>query len=431
MKKARKIVSVFLSILMIVCTESVFSISVQAGTTLDPQKVVDIALSYVGGTYKANYCLAFVKDMFVKAYALESTSCCAYNYGSQYIDSTNRNNIPKGADVFFGGSNIKDYDPPKGCGNYCGHIGICVGDDYIVHAWSGKIVKMKINDVISCGYPYRGWGWHGNWNFGSHTHNFYYAGAEAAHPHYKIYKCACGAKEVHKNELYNDPNCPLCNHSQCISDGDYHIVTALNNSYGLNVAYNSTAACANVQLQNNMGDDNLTSLVTVKHVGSGYYTMTFRNSGKNLDVYNANKTSGTNVWQYDVNNNDAQKWIIKPTGDGYFNIISKLSANLYLDVSGGKAASATNIQVYNGNNSNAQKWKFIASGKPTESTATSIKDGEYTISTALSSYAGLNIDGGKTDNGANIHLWNNMNVSTNNAVVTVKHLGNGLSSIIF
>ncbi len=224
---------------------------------------------------------------------------------------------------------------------------------------------------------------------------------------------------------------PTVKATQCVSDGDYHIVTALNNSYGLNIAYNSTAACANVQLQNNMGDDNLTSLVTVKHIGSGYYTMTFKNSGKNLDVYNANKTSGTNVWQYDANNNDAQKWIIAPTGDGYFYIITKLNTNLYLDVSGGKAASATNIQVYNGNNSNAQKWKFIASGKPTESTAKSIKDGEYTISTALSSYAGLNIDGGKTDNGANIHLWNNMNVSTNNAIVTVKHLGNGLSSIVF
>ncbi len=224
---------------------------------------------------------------------------------------------------------------------------------------------------------------------------------------------------------------PIITPKQCVSDGDYHIVSALNNSYGLNIAYNSTAACANVQLQNNMGDDNLTSLVTVKHIGSGYYTMTFKNSGKNLDVYNANKTSGTNVWQYDANNNDAQKWIIAPTGDGYFYIITKLNTNLYLDVSGGKAASATNIQVYNGNNSNAQKWKFIASGKPTESTAKSIKDGEYTISTALSSYAGLNIDGGKTDNGANIHLWNNMNVSTNNAIVTVKHLGNGLSSIVF
>lgn len=231
--------------------------------------------------------------------------------------------------------------------------------------------------------------------------------------------------------LPTTPAIPTIAPTQCVSDGDYHIVTALNNSYGLNVAYNSTAACANVQLQNNMGDDNLTSLVKVKHIGSGYYTITFKNSGKNLDVYNANKTSGTNVWQYDANNNDAQKWIIAPTGDGYFYIITKLNTNLYLDVSGGKAASATNIQVYNGNNSNAQKWKFIASGKPTESTAKSIKDGEYTISTALSSYAGLNIDGGKTDNGANIHLWNNMNVSTNNAIVTVKHLGNGLSSIVF
>lgn len=221
---------------------------------------------------------------------------------------------------------------------------------------------------------------------------------------------------------------PIISPKQCVSDGDYHIVSALNNSYGLNIAYNSTAACANVQLQNNMGDDNLTSLVTVKHIGSGYYTMTFKNSGKNLDVYNANKTSGTNVWQYDANNNDAQKWIIAPSGDGYFYIITKLNTNLYLDVSGGKAASAANIQVYTGNKSNAQKWKFLASGAPTGQT---VKDGEYTISSALNSYCGLNVASGSTDNGANIHLWNNMGLNNTNTAIKVKHLGNGLYSLIF
>lgn len=228
--------------------------------------------------------------------------------------------------------------------------------------------------------------------------------------------------------LPTTPDIPTITPTQCVSDGDYHIVSALNNSYGLNIAYNSTAACANVQLQNNMGDDNLTSLVTVKHIGSGYYTMTFKNSGKNLDVYNANKTSGTNVWQYDANNNDAQKWIIAPSGDGYFYIITKLNTNLYLDVSGGKAASAANIQVYTGNKSNAQKWKFLASGAPTGQT---VKDGEYTISSALNSYCGLNIASGSTDNGANIHLWNNMGLNNTNTAIKVKHLGNGLYSLIF
>ncbi len=388
MKKINRIISIVLLFLMLIGMDSVTTLLVEAESTYDPKKVVDTALSYVGGTYKANYCLAFVKDMFMKTYGFESTACCAYKYGSSFIDSTNRNNIPLGADVFFSGSNVWCSES----GTYAGHIGIYVGDDYIVHAWSGKIVKMKINNVISSGYPYRGWGWHGN----------------------KTFKTP-------------DP-IPAITPKQCVSDGDYHIVSALNNTYGLNIAYNSTAACANVQLQNNMGDDNLTSLVTVKHIGSGYYTMTFKNSGKNLDVYNANKTSGTNVWQYDANNNDAQKWIIAPSGDGYFYIITKLNTNLYLDVSGGKAASAANIQVYTGNKSNAQKWKFLASGAPTGQT---VKDGEYTISSALNSYCGLNVASGSTDNGANIHLWNNMGLNNTNTAIKVKHLGNGLYSLIF
>lgn len=412
MKKARKIVSVFLSILMIVCTESLFSISVQAGTTLDPQKVVDIALSYVGGTYKANYCLAFVKDMFVKAYALESTSCCAYNYGSQYIDSTNRNNIPKGADVFFGGSDIKDYDPPKGCGNYCGHIGICVGDDYIVHAWSGKIVKMKINDVISCGYPYRGWGWHGNWNFGSHTHNFStLSGYQSAHPHYAVYKCSCGQTQVDKNKTQYDVSCEKCLSSldakQTISDGDYIIASGLDHRYCINVmgGSGSKEKGQNIHLWNNTdGDNNALAIVTVKHIGSGYYSLIFKNTGMAMDVTNYGHEDRTNVAQWTPTNNSNQRWVIKQSGDGYyFNIVSKCNG-LYVDAAGGTAANETNIQMYHGNGTKSQKWRFLAVGDYIGQT---IGDGEYYITSALSSSLSLDVQGSTGENMANVQVWNN------------------------
>lgn len=110
-----------------------------------------------GTTGWSGYCLAFVRQCFDEAYGFSSSSCCAYNYGNSYIDSTSRDNIPLGADVFFGGSDVV-----CNCGNRAGHIGIYVGDGNIVHSWGSKIQKTSIQHVINCGYPYRGWGWHGN-----------------------------------------------------------------------------------------------------------------------------------------------------------------------------------------------------------------------------------------------------------------------------
>lgn len=131
----------------------------------DANIVVNLALSKVNTTFANGWCLRFVKEMFAGAYGFTSTACCAYKYGNSYIDSTSRYNIPLGASVFFAGSNRTCKD----CGNKCGHIGIYVGDDYVVHGWNGRIEKFKIDRIINAGYPYRGWGWHGNVELNSST----------------------------------------------------------------------------------------------------------------------------------------------------------------------------------------------------------------------------------------------------------------------
>ena len=125
----------------------------------DASVVVNLALNKVGTTYPNGYCLAFVKDTFDSAYGFSSSACCAYKYGSSYIDNTSRNNIPLGASVFFAGSK----KTCSKCNNKCGHIGIYVGNDSVVHVWNGKVVKYTIDRIIKAGYPYRGWGWHGNY----------------------------------------------------------------------------------------------------------------------------------------------------------------------------------------------------------------------------------------------------------------------------
>ena len=151
----KKIISFILSVIMAITLVPQIDIHVSA-MGYDPSVVVNLALSKVGTNYMNGYCLAFVRQMFESAYGFSSTSCCAYKYGSRYIDSTSRSNIPLGADVFFGGSS----KTCSTCGNKCGHIGIYVGDDYVVHGWNGKIEKYKIDRIINSGYPYRGWGWH-------------------------------------------------------------------------------------------------------------------------------------------------------------------------------------------------------------------------------------------------------------------------------
>lgn len=217
------------------------------------------------------------------------------------------------------------------------------------------------------------------------------------------------------------------NGTKTVSDGDYHIVSALNTSYGLNVAYNSKDNGKNVQLWNSMGEAETASLISARCLANGNYTLSFKNSGKVLDVQGGNTKSGTNVWQYVSNNTYAQQWIIKPTSDGYFNIISALSGK-YLDVSGASVKQGTNIQVYDGNGTLAQKWRFIASGAPVGKT---VSDGEYHISTAVNTAFGLNIYAAKTTSGTNIHIWDNMTETNTNAVVVVKYLNNGLYSLKF
>ena len=121
--------------------------------------VVNLANQSVGGSYANGYCLGYVATMFYNAYGIDGnvySSCCAYQNGSRYITSLSRSNIPLGACVYFGGSTVWcNY-----CGNYAGHIGIYVGNNNIVHAWDGTIVCTSIDYVISCGYPYRGYGWY-------------------------------------------------------------------------------------------------------------------------------------------------------------------------------------------------------------------------------------------------------------------------------
>lgn len=211
--------------------------------------------------------------------------------------------------------------------------------------------------------------------------------------------------------------------TQTISDGEYHIVSALDNTKALDVANAVTNNGANINLYSNLDDS--AQVFTITYLGDGYYKIINNHSKKSIDVDNLGTTNGTNVKQWEDNGSDAQKWVIKESGDGqYFYIISKCNG-LYLDVSGGIPDNGTNVQMYGGNGSNSQKWKFVAWGN---STGQTIADGEYHIISGVSNDKGLDIYCALSDNCTNVDIYSNVTDSIQ--IFKVTYIGKGYYKII-
>ncbi len=116
---------------------------------------------YVGGSWASGMCLDFVATMFQQLGGTRTSSCCAINYAKSYRVSSSQDNIPIGADVYF--NNTTNYT--CSCGSRCGHIGIYVGDGYMVHASGGIVRKDKLSYVSN----YYGWGYHGGISLNNYT----------------------------------------------------------------------------------------------------------------------------------------------------------------------------------------------------------------------------------------------------------------------
>ncbi len=154
MKHGKRVLSLLLAVLLVaVIAPSAWAVSL-TGT-----QVAEYCRSLEGGSYPSGYCLSFVADCFADLGAARDSACCAYTYGSSHITSTSMSNIPLGADVFFTGSG----STCSRCGNRCGHIGIYVGDGYMIHAMSGKVRLDLVTTIDSySSLAFRGWGYHGN-----------------------------------------------------------------------------------------------------------------------------------------------------------------------------------------------------------------------------------------------------------------------------
>ena len=140
----------------------------------------------------------------------------------------------------------------------------------------------------------------------------------------------------------------------------------------------------------------------------GYYTIENIKSGKLLNVVGSGSESGTQIEQWEEQpSNEGQKWIVQDAGNGYYSIISKLNG-LYLTV-GGNGANCDLMYVENPTGGDNQKFQIIESGVPQGEKI--VEEGLYKIVLANAPTQSLTVDGGKREDGANVHIWEYTNAA--------------------
>lgn len=318
-KNITKILSIVLAIVTIF-SSSVIGLTASAAKTYDPMDLVETAQSYVGKTWTKKSCLNFVRTMVQEAYGTpKSSDCCAYKYGSSFIDSYD-SNIPIGADVFFTGSKTT-------CGNHkAGHVGIYVGDGYMIHAWDGKVVKAKVDSITKSGtYKYRGWGWHGNMSFSTTS--------------------------------------TTSSAATTLKTGTWYKLTNVKSNKLLNVYGSKSASNTNVTVYQKDGtsgqDFKLAAHGTMNFNGKTYtkYTITPRCASKcALNVYGSSSKNGSNVNIWTKSGNNTQDWIFEAVNGGYV-IRSANNTSYVLTASGTSNSSNVKLATYSVGNT-YQVWKL-------------------------------------------------------------------------
>lgn len=211
--------------------------------------------------------------------------------------------------------------------------------------------------------------------------------------------------------------------SVTIADGKYYIMSAADNSYGLDLAANKTDSGTNVQLYKQSSDD--VWAFEIKRMSDGYYRIGVPGTSQVLDAAGGGATNGTNIQIYTDNGTDAQRWVIEDAGGGYYYIKSKISGLLF-DISGNNISNNTNIILYENNGGYAnQKWMFVPDGYgPGQKT---IEDGEYRIMTGIDTTYGMDLEANSHESGTNIQLYK---VSTNDVpLLEVAYQNNGYYTI--
>ncbi len=185
-----------------------------------------------------------------------------------------------------------------------------------------------------------------------------------------------------------------------VEEGTYKIVLANAPTQSLTVENGSIVDGANVHIWEYK--NNPQQQFELTYDDSGYYEIIAVHSGKRLDVVGYGNESNVDQWA-DNGGNDNQRWVIRRRKTGNYNIVSKRDS-LYLDAYQSRTENGTNIGVYEQSGGSGQEFKLEKVENPK-----TVEEGTYKIVLANAPTQSLTVDGGKTDNGANVHIWEYVN----------------------
>jgi hypothetical protein len=179
----------------------------------------------------------------------------------------------------------------------------------------------------------------------------------------------------------------------------------------LDVYNNGSQSGANVQQSTDNGNDAQRWIVTLE--ADGFYKLTHKGTTQVLDVDNNSSVSGANVQQWTDLGTDAQRWKIEVMSDGYCKLIHKGTTQV-LDVDNNSSQSGANVQQWADNlnaNNDAQRWKLDLIEVPI------VSGGVYRL-THKGTTQRLDVSGGSTQQGANVHQHNPNETDAQRWVIT-------------
>jgi lipoprotein-anchoring transpeptidase ErfK/SrfK len=195
-------------------------------------------------------------------------------------------------------------------------------------------------------------------------------------------------------------------HETPLPPGHYRIRPAVSDIRMLDIDKGSKAPGANLHIYES--NDATNQFFDVSYDKSGFYQITSVRSGLALDVSGASARSGANVIQYTWRGGANQKWVLTKSSDRFGNdvymIASALGKNLVLDVNRGADANRANVQVWTKHGKASQQFYFMPLDPKVASERT-VKDGIYTLRSALRGSYMADIAGAGTANGLQLQLW--------------------------
>lgn len=135
-------------------TAQQFYLQAQGGGTqvsARQQAMASAALSCLGSTGYSGYCQKFVRVVGQSIGLPAGNAPSALAACSMWRVSASMDNIPVGAAVYLRSKNTSS------AGYTYGHVGIYVGDGYVVHA-QATVKRQTLSSMLSS-YNYLGWGW--------------------------------------------------------------------------------------------------------------------------------------------------------------------------------------------------------------------------------------------------------------------------------